>query len=336
MTIKDIARISGYGIGTVSRVINNQTGVSDAAREKILRVIEENGFEPNVNAKLLKMSAKSAVVVIIKGNQNMLFADIVERIQNLLAGYDEDVIVEYIDEDGDEIEYAIKLTHSVNPKGIMFLGANLALFDERVKEFEIPGVIITTGGEILANDNISSITIDDTAATYDMTRYLLEKGHRRIGVIGGQVSEKQISFNRYEGCKRAIDEWQHDDRAEFTYIPCRYSMKAGYEATKRLLEEQPEVTAIMALSDTIAIGVMRAAADLGKHIPEELSVTGFDGIELAGYCVPRLTTIKQNKEIMHIIMGMCRRGTSLFILLALIQHQTHISHPPLITHQLSC
>ena len=97
MTIKDIARISGYGIGTVSRVINNQTGVSDAAREKILRVIEENGFEPNVNAKLLKMSAKSAVVVIIKGNQNMLFADIVERIQNLLAGYDEDVIVEYID-----------------------------------------------------------------------------------------------------------------------------------------------------------------------------------------------------------------------------------------------
>ena len=284
MTIKDIARISGYGIGTVSRVINNQTGVSDAAREKILRVIEENGFEPNVNAKLLKMSAKSSVVVIIKGNQNMLFADIVERIQNLLAGYDEDVIVEYIDEDGDEIEYAIKLIHSVNPKGIMFLGANL--------------VIITTGGEILANDNISSIRIDDTAATYDMTRYLLEKGHRHIGVIGGQVSEKQISFNRYKGCKRAIDEWQHDDRAEFTYIPCRYSMKAGYAATKRLLEEQPEVTAIMALSDTIAIGVMRAAADLGKHIPEELSVTGFDGIELAGYCVPRLTTIKQNTEIM--------------------------------------
>ena len=76
MTIKDIARISGYGIGTVSRVINNQTGVSDAAREKILRVVEENGFEPNVNARHLKMSSKSAVVVIIKGNQNMLFADI--------------------------------------------------------------------------------------------------------------------------------------------------------------------------------------------------------------------------------------------------------------------
>ena len=131
-----------------------------------------------------------------------------------------------------------------------------------------------------------------------MTRYLLEKGHRHIGAIGGQVSEKQISFNRYEGCKRAIDEWQHDDRAEFTYIPCRYSMKAGYEATKRLLKDYPEVTAIMALSDMIAIGAMRAAVDLGKHIPEELSVTGFDGIEMAGYCVPRLTTIKQNTEIM--------------------------------------
>ena len=75
-------------------------------------------------------------------------------------------------------------------------------------------------------------------------------------------------------------------------------MKAGYDATRRLLTENPDVTAVMALSDTIAIGAMRALADMGKSIPEDVSVTGFDGIEMTGYCIPRLTTIKQNTEIM--------------------------------------
>ncbi len=294
MTIKDIARMSGYGIGTVSRVINNQPGVSDAARTKILKVVEESGFEPNVNARHLKMAAKSAIVVIIKGNHNMLFADIVERIQSRLAGYDEDVIVEYIDEDGDEIEYALRIINGVNPKGIMFLGANIGLFDERIQGIKIPCIIITTSGQSLDAANISSIAIDDTLAAYDMTRYILGRGHRKICVIGGQVTEKQIGHNRYEGCKRAVEETAG---AEFSYVPCRYSMESGYEVAKELFSENPDITAVMALSDTIAIGVMRAAADLGRRIPEDISVTGFDGIEMAGYSIPRLTTVRQDTEV---------------------------------------
>ena len=85
VTIKDIARLSGYGIGTVSRVLNNHPDVSEKARSAILQVVEEQGFEPNSNAKHLKMQGRSAIAVLVKGSQNLLFADILERIQMRLS-----------------------------------------------------------------------------------------------------------------------------------------------------------------------------------------------------------------------------------------------------------
>ena len=85
MTIKDIAQLSGYGIGTVSRVINNHPDVSDKARKRIMEVIEETNFQPNSNAKHLKMRASSSIAIIIKGNQNILFNGILEQIQQLLG-----------------------------------------------------------------------------------------------------------------------------------------------------------------------------------------------------------------------------------------------------------
>ena len=91
MTIKDIARLSGYGIGTVSRVLNNHPDVSEKARKKILSVIEENNFQPNSNARHLKMQSSSSVILIVKGTSNLLFADIVEQMQSLFLKNGENV-----------------------------------------------------------------------------------------------------------------------------------------------------------------------------------------------------------------------------------------------------
>ena len=98
MTIKDIARLSGYGIGTVSRVLNNHPDVSEKARKKILSVIEENNFQPNSNARHLKMQSSSSVILIVKGTSNLLFADIVEQMQSLFLKNGENVSTYYIDD----------------------------------------------------------------------------------------------------------------------------------------------------------------------------------------------------------------------------------------------
>ena len=89
MTIKDIARLSGYSLRTVSRVLNNHPDVSQAARERVMAVVQEQGFEPNTNARHLKLQAQSAIAVLVKGSQNLLFAGILERIQSLLQDSEE-------------------------------------------------------------------------------------------------------------------------------------------------------------------------------------------------------------------------------------------------------
>ena len=296
MTIKDIARLSGCGIGTVSRVINNQPGVSDATREKILAVIKESNYEPNENARQLKMRTGASVCIIMKGRNNALFSDVSERCMLTLSSMEEDAIIDVIDEDGDEIEEALRLIRNNSPKGIIFLGANLGLFDERMQEIEIPCVIATTSAASLEWKNVSSVSVDDETATSEMVQYLCNHGHKNIVVVGGYLSKNQISYARYLGCRKGIEACGLSFDSEQNYVACRYSMKAGYDAVKELLSRNSDVTAIVALSDTIAFGAMRAIQDSGRRVPEDISVTGFDGIELAQFSIPRITTIKQDTQ----------------------------------------
>ena len=281
MTIKDIAKLSGYGIGTVSRVINKQPGVSEKAREKILKIIEESNFEPNGNARKLKRCGGNTVTIIMKGRHNSFFMEILDRITLLLSELD-------------EVAEALKFVRDKTSKAIIFLGANLALFDERMNELEIPCVVATTSAKELAFDNVSSVCVDDEAATMELVQYLTGYGHKDIVVMGGEISDKQISFSRYLGCKKGFEKSGLEFDPDKNYMACRYSYEAGYETTKRLLEKNIHVTAIVGLSDTIAVGAIRAIEDAGKKVPDDISVVGFDGTVISRFYTPRITTMGQD------------------------------------------
>ena len=298
MTIKDIARLSGCGVATVSRVLNNHPDVSRETRQKVLAVVEQQGFQPNNNAKHLKQQAGTSIAVIVKGSQNMLFADLVERIQTLLREAGRDASVYYLDEDADEVSYALKLCRERKPLGIMFLGGDLELFQREFQSVAVPCLLLTNSAGRMGFENLSSITTDDEAAAYQMIRFLADRGHRHIGVLGGNWSCAQISYSRFLGCQRACREMGLPFDAREHCEPCRYSMADAYAATRRLLERCPDLTAIFAVSDVMAMGTIRALRDLGKRVPEDVSVAGFDGITMADYTVPRLTTVRQNTQHM--------------------------------------
>lgn len=294
MTIKDIAKLSGYGIGTVSRVINKQPGVSEKAREKILKIIEESNFEPNGNARKLKRCGGNTVTIIMKGRHNSFFMEILDRITLLLSELEEVVSCQIIDEDGDEVAEALKFVRDKTSKAIIFLGANLALFDERMNELDIPCVVATTSAKELAFDNVSSVCVDDETATMELVQYLTGYGHKDIVVMGGEISDKQISFSRYLGCKKGFEKSGLEFDPDKNYMACRYSYEAGYETTKRLLEKNIHVTAIVGLSDTIAVGAIRAIEDAGKKVPDDISVVGFDGTVISRFYTPRITSMGQD------------------------------------------
>ena len=298
MTIKDIARLSGCGVATVSRVLNDHPDVSDETRRKVLAVVEEYGFQPNNNAKHLKQQAGTSITILVKGTQNMLFADLVERVQALLQDSGRDAAVYYLDEDADEVGYALQLCRERKPIGILFLGGDLERFQAGFAGITIPCVLLTNTAGELGFDNLSSLTTDDREAAVQVIRFLAEQGHRNIGVLGGNWSCSQISYHRLTGCRDACRDLGLPFDLDRQCEPCRYSMAEAYDATLRLLSRCPDLTAIFAMSDVMAMGTIRALRDLGRRVPEDISVVGYDGIPMAQFSVPRLSTVRQDTQLL--------------------------------------
>ena len=296
ITIKDIARESGYAVGTVSRVLNNHPDVSYTARAKIMEVVEKYHFRLNNNAKHLKQQSSNGIAIIIKGSQNMLFAPIVEKMQGMLSEKGFACLVYYINELENELEQAIQICKERRPVGVMFLGCNLQYFKERFYEITVPSVLVTNSAKDLELDNLSSVSIDDIEAAKAAVCHLLENGHRNIGILGGFTHRSKVAKARFEGCAKAFESWNIPFDSEKQYIASMFGMKDGYNSMKQMMERMTDITAVFAMSDVMAIGAIRAIKDAGLKVPDDISVVGFDGIELSEFLYPKLTTIKQDKE----------------------------------------
>lgn len=297
MDIRDIARLSGYSLGTVSRVLNGHPNVSDKARMRVLKVVEEVGYEPNSNARFLKMQGRTAIAVFVKGARNLLFADILERIQALLSEADEQADVVYLDEDENEVLYAIHYQQVRHPKGMLFLGGDPAFFKTSFSRVSAPGVLVTNTAAGLAFKNLSSVSTNDVEAAREVVEYLFSRGHRRIGIVGGNRALSQVSGRRLHGAEEALRAHGIELDYERDYEPCHFSMEEGYDAMVRLIMRSPDLTAVFALGDAIALGAMRAVFDMGLSIPGDLSLVGFDGVNSSQFSIPRLTTIRQDTRL---------------------------------------
>lgn len=295
MTIKDLAAQTGYSVGTVSRVLNHQPHVSELAKEIIWKAAEESGFQLNTNAKQLKQQQSNSLLVICKGNSNELFDALLIAIQSRVAGTVYTLIVDYIDESANEVRRALQLCREKKPQGILFLGGNQEHFRESFHHITVPAVLVTTSAADLSFANLSSVTSDDAVAAAMAIRGLLELGHKDLVVIGGHREDSDITQLRYEGCIRAFREYGISFE-ESRYESARYTFEEGYRAAKNLLQRNGSFTALFAMSDVMALGAIRAMADAGKRVPEDISVIGFDGLPICSYTIPRLSTVAQSVE----------------------------------------
>ena len=296
VTIKDIARESGYSVSTVSRVLNNRNDVSPDARKKIEEVVAKFNFVPNNNAKHLKQNNSKAIGVLVKGISNMLFASVVEEIQRMIEKTEYTLVVSYLDEDADEVEQAILLCRERKPLGLLFLGGNPEYFHREFSGVDVPCVLVTNRANEMHFENLSSVATDDIAAARCAVDQLFVAGHRRIGILGGDFDKSYTSHQRFLGCEQSISEhWAVLD-VEHCYEKARFSFGSACRAMKRLIGKFPDVTAVFAMSDVMAIGAIRALRDLGYRVPEDVSVIGFDGTSLAEYYNPKLATIKQQHQ----------------------------------------
>lgn len=293
MTIKDLAAKTGYAVATVSRVLNNHPNVSEKARQVIMKEVERSGFQLNVNAKQLKQQHATTILVVVKGTANELFGELLESIQSQIAGTRYPMAVVYLDEDENEVRRAVQLCREKKPLGILFLGGNTHNFEADFDKIDVPCVVVTNDMSGVKYPNLSSVSVDSRQACRKAVNSLIDQGHRRIVMVGGERVLSDTGRQRFEGCLQAMQERGIEFDAELDYRGVRFSYQDGYDATRSLLECGREFTALFASADVMAIGAIRALRDAGKRVPEDVSVVGFDGLPLGSFLVPQLTTIVQ-------------------------------------------
>ena len=300
MTIKDIAKECGYAVGTVSRVLNRNPNVSPEAREKVMSVVNKYDFVLNNSARLLKSQRSHTIAVILKGTSTILLNNLYGIIQGRMENLPYLLRAVVIDEYDDEVAAANRVMFEQRPVGIIFLGGNPGDHPEELRKITVPSVLITNSMDKDDFPLVSSVTTDDVAGAECCARYLIENGHKNICVIGGDLESSSINVKRYRGFQNAMEAAGLPFDYEKSYHISKYDYGDGAKAAKALLQKNPDLTAIFTMSDLMAIGACRQLADMGLRVPDQVSVTGYDGNIVTEYYTPRLTTIRQDETALAI------------------------------------
>lgn len=302
ITIKDIAKICGVGVSTVSRAINNHPDINPATREQIKKVIEEYGYIPNNSARNLKRTESNTIAVLIKGITNTMFSRMIKVFDAKLKRSKFSMIIQQVGYEEDEVAVALELIKEKRLKGIIFLGANYYHREGEMDKISVPFVLSTVGA--IADDMdytlFSHVTVDDMRESYKATEYLIQKGHREIAIISAEALDSSVGRLRLEGYLAALKDYGIEKREELIWRVSdeteHYSMENGYITTQKFLKSGEHFTAIYSTSDAMAVGAYRALREAGLRVPEDISVMGFDGNEICDYVTPKLSTLVQPVE----------------------------------------
>lgn len=321
ITIKDIARICGVGVSTVSRAINNHPDINPETKEMILNTIKENNYVPNNSARNLKRSDAKAIAILVKGITNPFLSSMIKTMEEEIQKKKYTLVLHHVESYEDEVDVALELIKEKRLRGIVFLGGHFSHTEEKLSRIPVPFILSTIGGipDSINKKTYSSVAVDDIKESYKAVDYLCKLGHKKIATITASDIDKSIGKLRFDGYYNALK----DNNVPFRSGLVRhmkedieeYSLRNGYEVTKELLDSGEEFTAIFAISDILAIGACKAIFDAGKRVPEDYSVIGFDGIDLAHYYNPSITTIQQPVscmalETISILFDVIKKKTS--------------------------
>lgn len=302
VTISDVARQANVSRSTVSRVLNNQSGVGDVVRQKVLNHIQSMGYTPNTLAKSLIKGHTNIVALIFGDVRNPFYSDLAFFIQKYLneKGY----MVMALNSEYDvqrEIEY-IKMADQFNFAGLILLTAETPELNSLLEQTKMATVLVNRTFWITTGDSVS---LDNFQAGYLAGKHLIDLGHRSIIFVSGPMSSPS-SLSRYQGFLQVMHDHgiPFDDKTALSSTNLR--IESGYEVGKAFIaHHDSSVTAAVLSNDMAAIGFMEACHDAGLSIPQDLSVVSFDNIVYSGLHFISLTTIDQHpKEMSRIAVDL--------------------------------
>ena len=297
INIRDIARIAGVGVSTVSRVINNHPDVKEQTRERVLEVIRENNYIPNNSARNLKKNSSNNIGVLIKGVFNPFFSEMLDLISKRISKAGYSMILEHHDYlSDDEMNNLISMIKEKRLQGVICLGGNFTeVKNNDFNDINVP-VVLTSVNHKYGKEfsNFSSVSIDNEKSAYSATKYLIDCGHKNIALMLGDENDIGISYKREAGYLKALNENNIPFNREYRILG-NYDSRGAYNETMKFLKKHKEVTAIFAISDIMAVGCAKAIKDSGLIVGKDISIIGFDGMDISEFYNPTITTIIQPK-----------------------------------------
>lgn len=296
MNIKEVARRAGVSIATVSRVINNTAAVSPALRKRVEDIIDETGYRPNALAKELQSNKTNTIGVLISvevldltslGSTINAITDVLKK-----KGYNLMLANSRFDQK-EELDY-FKVFQEKRVDGILYFAVS---FTEdhynMLKKYPIPIVMIGQENDRL---NLPCILQDNYNAAMEATEYLIKMGHVDIGYIGLPEYDAAAGQERRKGFKAAMKSHNLEINPDFL-DEGDFSIESGYNSMKRILNRSNKrPTAIFAATDFMALGAIHYLSELGLTVPDDISIIGFDDVDVAAFLNPPLTTIHSDNH----------------------------------------
>lgn len=286
-TIKDVAALAGVSFTTVSHVLNNTRPVSAQARARVLAAVDEIGYLPSAVARSLRRSETKIVGVLVPNVRNPFFAELVVGVEEWCrqAGYS--VFLCNSDNDPKHQQAYLRTLLEKRIDGLLLSSAGDT--ETLADTFRHARVPVVTVDRLVPGARADRVSVNNQLGAFEAVKHLLDLGHRRIGCVSGP-GEFEVTQERVAGWRQALSAFGLEARTDWL-VESDFSTAGGYQAVKALLTRQPELSAVFAANDMMAMGALRAAAELGLAVPGQLSLVGFDAIELGGFVYPALTSV---------------------------------------------
>lgn len=290
MTIKDVARLAGVSITTVSQILNKKGDrFSPETRQKVLAVVKELDYKADYFAQNMVSKQTKTIGMVVPDITDLFFSKVIEGVEKHLNELGFMIILCNSNHSSEkENLYIEELLHR-SVEGIILASPNpihLPKLKNEDGSNKIPHILIDRG--INKRDEGQLIT-NEFQGAYEAVEHLVNLGHREIGMLSNETSFYEIT-DRFYGYKKCLEDYQIPFQEEWI-VSKNLTIKGGYEGAQQLLQQN--ITALFCGNDQMAIGAYRAINEAGKKIPKDISVIGYDGLEITDYLVPSLTTVAQ-------------------------------------------
>ena len=306
ITIKDVAKQAGVSHSTVSRALHGSPLISDETVERVRQIAIDMGYFPSAAARSLKTNRSLALGVIVSAIDDPFFSEILQGIEEIAQESGYSMLMAASQRDSEREQAIVQDMRERHVDGLIICSASFSVEQRRkLLDYGIPIVMINNQA---AEEYRYSIYHDDVDGSRQVTRHLIELGHRRIAYLGNSLSGR-TTLDRLAGLRQEMESAGTTIPDEYIFEVPGGNPEDGFNASKHFLDLPQPPTALICFNDMLAIGVLKGLQANGLHVPEDLSVVGFDNIVFSAYTNPPLTTLDQPKryigmEAARLILGL--------------------------------